>query len=119
MPTGQLRITAFINVVNLQLFAGDIDAFQDEVDGNTIRRDPKKYYELYTMDGRVQDVSWDDLLKDYGCSCGEYAMEADAFARFRTLAEEHSVSFEAEPYAGDDSLMVVQIGREFITLQPD
>ena len=70
-------------------------------------------------DGRVQDVSWDDLLKDYGCSCGEYAMEADAFARFRTLAEEHSVSFEAERYAGDDSLMVVQIGREFITLQPD
>jgi len=33
-----------------------IGAFQDEVDGNTIRRDPKRYYELYTMEGRIEDV---------------------------------------------------------------
>ena len=33
-----------------------VSAFQDEVDGNTIRRDPKRYYDLYTMEGRVQDV---------------------------------------------------------------
>ena len=70
-------------------------------------------------DGRVDAVSWDDLLRDYGCSCGEYAMEAVAFARFRALAEEHNVSFEVEPYDGDDSLMVVEIERRFLTPDPD
>jgi len=67
------------------------------------------------QDGRVHPVSWDDLLKDYGCSGGEYAMEAEAFARFQTLAAEHGVSFEAEEYDGDDSLMVVEIERRFLT----
>jgi len=33
-----------------------VAAFHDDVDGNTIRRDPKAYYDLYTMDGRVTDV---------------------------------------------------------------
>ena len=55
--------------------------------------------------GRIDSVSWDDLLEDYGCSGGEYAMEADAFARFKSLAQQHGVTFEAEPYDGDDSLM--------------
>ncbi|TDI65188.1 MAG: twin-arginine translocation signal domain-containing protein [Alphaproteobacteria bacterium] len=31
-------------------------AFQDDVDGNTIRRDPRRYYKLYTMNGRVRDT---------------------------------------------------------------
>ena len=70
-------------------------------------------------DGRVDAVCWDDLLRDYGCSRGEYALEADAFARFRPLAEEHRVSFEAEAYDGDDSLMVVEIERRFLTPGPD
>ncbi len=33
-----------------------IDAFQDDVDGNTFRRDPQRYYDLYTMNGTVRDV---------------------------------------------------------------
>jgi len=70
-------------------------------------------------DAEFHSVFWDDLLRDYGCSGGEYAMEADAFARFRTLAQEHGVSFEAEAYDGDDSLMVVEIDRRFLTLDPD
>ena len=70
-------------------------------------------------DGRVDAISWEDLLSDYGCSGGEYAMEADAFARFRKLAEERGVSFEAEAYDGDDSLMVVEIERRFLTPEPD
>ena len=70
-------------------------------------------------DGRVDAVCWNDLLRDFGCSGGEYAMEADAFARFRSLAEEHNVSFEAAAYDGDDSLMVVEIERRFLTPDPD
>ncbi len=71
------------------------------------------------QDGRVDPVCWDDLLRDFGCSGGEYAMEAQAFARFRTLAEEHNVVFEAEAYDGDDSLMVVEVERRFLTPDPD
>lgn len=71
------------------------------------------------QDGRVDAIYWDDLLRDYGCSSGEYAMEAEAFARFRSLAEEHNVSFESEAYEGDDSLMVVEIERRFLTPDSD
>jgi hypothetical protein len=60
-------------------------------------------------DVRVDTVSWHDLVKDFGGSSGEYAMEAAAFARFQTLAAQHGVSFEAEAYDGDDSLMVVEM----------
>ena len=67
------------------------------------------------QDAEFHAVFWNDLLRDFGCSGGEYAMEAAAFARFRTLAQEQGVSFEAEAYDGDDSLMVVQIERRFLT----
>ncbi len=67
-------------------------------------------------DARVEAVHWDAQLQDFGCSGGTYAMEADAFARFRTLAEEHTVPFEAEAYDGHVSLMVVEIECRFLTL---
>ena len=70
---------------------------------------------MVPSDARVEAVSWDDLLRDFGSSCGEYAMEAKAFARFRSLADDHGVAFEAEAYDGDDSLMVVQIEPRFLT----
>ena len=71
------------------------------------------------QDAEFHSVSWDDLLRDFGCSGGEYAMEADAFARFHKLAQDHGVSFEAEAYKGDESVMVVEIHRRFLTPDPD
>ena len=41
-------------------------------------------------------------------------MEADALARFRSLALQHGVTFEAEPFDGDVLLMVVEIDRRFL-----
>ncbi|MEQ9409656.1 MAG: hypothetical protein RIK87_18115 [Fuerstiella sp.] len=58
---------------------------------------------------RIDAVTWDDLLQDFGSSAGEYAMEAAAFARFEELAQQHKLTFEAEAYDGDESLMVVRI----------
>lgn len=72
-----------------------------------------------SRDGRVEAVCWRDLLRDFGCSGGEYALEAKAFAVVRTLAQEHSVSFVAEAYDGDDSLMVVQIHSSSSTADDD
>lgn len=68
---------------------------------------------------QVHAISWDELLRDFGCSGGEYAMEAAAFARFRSLTQNHNVSFEVEPYDGDDSLLVVDIEHRFLTPDPD
>lgn len=47
------RLTA---AISMRAKERGLAAFQDDVDGNTIRRDPKAYYDLYTMDGRVEDV---------------------------------------------------------------
>ena len=70
-------------------------------------------------DAEFHSVSWNDLLRDYGCSSGQYAMEADAFARFQRLAQQHGVLFEAEAYDGDVSLMVVEIDHRFLTPDAD
>jgi len=34
----------------------EIDAFWDEVDGRSVRRDPKRYFSLYTMDNRIKSA---------------------------------------------------------------
>jgi len=58
---------------------------------------------------RIDAIKFSDIMADYGASNGEYAMERDAFSRFRAVAEANGVGFSAEPYDGDDSLMVVQV----------
>jgi len=58
---------------------------------------------------RIDAVVWGDLLRDFGSSRGEYAMEVEAYGRFQQLAEQHNVAYEAEAYDRSGSLMVVQI----------
>ena len=59
--------------------------------------------------GRIDAVTWSDLLRDFGYSLRQYAIEADAFRKFQQLARQHDVTFHAEAYDGDESLMVVHI----------
>ena len=63
------------------------------------------------QDCRVEAVCFAEVMRDFGCSGGEYAMELDAFRRFEELAALNGVSFESEPYDGDDTLIVVEIDR--------
>jgi hypothetical protein len=58
---------------------------------------------------RIEAVSFTDIMRDFGYSSGEYAQEGDAFGRFQQLAESRGVDFEAEPYDGDETLLVVHI----------
>ena len=69
---------------------------------------------FFPEDCEIHSVSWDELLKDYGCSCGSYAMEPEAFERFKSLALQHGVTFEVEPFDGDVSIMVVEIDHQFL-----
>ena len=48
-------------------------------------------------------------MRDFGVSCGEYAMEGKAFAAFKRQAELNGVTYEFEPFDGDPPLMVVQL----------
>jgi len=62
-----------------------------------------------TDDFRIDAVTIADIMNDYGVSSGEYAMESAAFRRFSAIAAANGIRFEAEPYDGDESLMVVNV----------
>ena len=58
-------------------------------------------------DYRIDKVLFKDILNDYGCSSGEYAMESVAFNKFKGISETNNIKFAAEDY--DSTLMVVNI----------
>ncbi len=60
-------------------------------------------------DCRIDAIRITDIMTDYGASCGQYAMESEAFSRFKKVAEVNAIQFRAEPFDGDDTLMVVKI----------
>ncbi len=47
-------------------------------------------------DYEVREVSLEDVLADFGCSGGSYAMEPTAFRRLKALAECRGLDFETE-----------------------
>ncbi len=72
--------------------------------------------DVFALDGdtpaddcRIDAVCFGDVMRDYGGSLGEYAMERDAFVRFKATAEFNGIPFRFEPYDGDESLLVVEI----------
>lgn len=60
-------------------------------------------------DFRIDEISLNDLMNDYGCSSGEYAMEKFAFEKFKIIAEKNGIKHEVEEYDLDPTLMVVNI----------
>jgi len=60
-------------------------------------------------DFRIDAVTIDEIMNDFGSSCGEFAMESEAFRRFADIAAINGIRFEATPFDGDESLMVVEV----------
>ncbi len=60
-------------------------------------------------DCRIDKVTFGDIILDYGVSCGEYAMESQAFDVFKKIAGLNGVTFTSEFYDGDGTLLVVQV----------
>jgi hypothetical protein len=58
---------------------------------------------------RIDAVTIDEIMNDFGFSFGEFAMEAEAFRRFKAVAAVNGIDFEATPYYGEESLMVVKV----------
>ncbi len=62
-------------------------------------------YEI--TDFRIDPVSFDDIMDDYGCSSGEYAMEKRAFENFKKTAQENAVKYKVEEF--NSSLLVINV----------
>ncbi|NOQ24455.1 MAG: hypothetical protein GQ564_03755 [Bacteroidales bacterium] len=60
-------------------------------------------------DFRIDKVLFKNILNDYGCSCGEYAMKSIAYDKFKKVAETNNIKFTAEPFDLDSTLMVVNV----------
>ena len=65
----------------------------------------------YTCVGRyrIDPVTIEQIMVDYGCSCGEFAMEKGAFNRFKVLAEQKNIGFRANEEDCDVPLMIVKV----------
>jgi hypothetical protein len=57
----------------------------------------------------INEISINDLLNDYGCSSGEYAMEKLTFEKFKIIADENGIKYSDEEYYLDPTLIVVNI----------
>ena len=49
-------------------------------------------------DYRIEPVRISDFLRDYGCSCGSYALEPEALKRFERTATSNGFEYDVEPY---------------------
>ena len=58
---------------------------------------------------RVEVVTLDRLMSDYGASCGEYALEPAAWARFERMARAKGIRFECRTEACDVPLTIVEV----------
>lgn len=64
-------------------------------------------------DYRFDAIKLSDILDDYGCSCGEYAMEPEALNRFKQVS---NIPYTVEPYddpfnSGEPDLFIVNIDQ--------
>ena len=68
-------------------------------------------------DYRIVPVTLSQIMSDDGCSVGEFAMEKEAFNRFRDAATEAGILFETETDPFDLELIVVTV--EGVQMQDD
>lgn len=89
------------------------ESYEYNEDSCYIANSPKSLREF--MDGsflgggeyRIEAVKLNHLREDFGCSCGNYALESQAFRRFEKLAKINGVSYEVQ--SEEDSIFVVKL----------
>jgi hypothetical protein len=72
-------------------------------------------------DYRIDAVKLSNIIDDYGCSCGEFAIEQEALKRFEHTAD---LVYSVKPYDdlfsnGEPDLFVININKRKITSQFD
>ncbi len=66
---------------------------------------------------RIDPLTLSQIMQDFGSSCGEFAMETAAFAKFRAAAQQAGIRFESEAVDGSPELTLVHV--EGVEIQPD
>ena len=56
---------------------------------------------------RIDPVIIEQIMDDFGVSCGDYAMEKEAFDRFKAVAEKENISFEANEEENTDIPLII------------
>ena len=71
----------------------------------------QRFMQDATLDGqfRIEPVTLSRIMDDFECSFGEFAMERQAFARFRAAANEAGVRFESGAVDGCPDLTLVNV----------
>ena len=58
---------------------------------------------------RIAPITIDQIMDDFGASCGDYAMEKKAFDRFKAAAVKKDIHFSANKEDCDIPLMIVEV----------
>jgi len=58
---------------------------------------------------RIDPISLNEVIEDFGCSCGEFAMDTQAFTKFSEVAERNNLEYEAADLDGNSSIKIVNI----------
>jgi hypothetical protein len=66
---------------------------------------------------RIEPVTLSRMMNDFGCSCGEYALELEAWARFEAAAAQAGVEYERQETPWLEGVVVVKVHH--VKLQPD
>lgn len=65
-------------------------------------------------DYRIDTIKLSDIINDFGCSCGEYALEQIALERFEKAAKTLKINYSIEPFEDfleeEPSLFVLNVG---------
>jgi len=71
----------------------------------------REFMEVASFNGeyRIEPVTLSRIMDDFGYSLGEFAMEATAFARFRTVASEACIEYHTDTVDGCPDLTLVEV----------
>ena len=58
---------------------------------------------------KIDPVSLNEVIEDYGCSYGEFAMDTQAFTKFVELAKLGNLEYKKEDWDSDSSIKIVNI----------
>lgn len=58
---------------------------------------------------RIDPVTIEQIMDDFGASCGDYAMEKEAFDRFKVVTEKENIRFRVNEEDPDIPLTIVEV----------
>jgi hypothetical protein len=58
---------------------------------------------------RIDPITIVQIMDDFGASCGDYAMEKQAFDRFKAVADKENIRFSVNEEDCDVPLMIVEV----------